>query len=155
RRFHTSEPAANAARCRECRIVTLIILFLTVLFAIAGWWLAHQGLMTKPWLQEGHAGDFGHPSPVPKAKIGLGVFLAVASALFVLLISAYGMRMQGADWRPLPQTNLLWINTGVLVLSSAALHWTVLAARGNNLDGVRLGLLVGGASALVFIAGQL
>jgi cytochrome c oxidase subunit 3 len=130
---------------------------LAVLLAIVGWWLSQQGLMTKPWLEESPAGDYRgvSPPPLPAAKIGLGIFLAVASALFVLLISAYAMRMNGADWRPLPQTNLLWINTGVLILSSAALQWTVLATHREDLDGVRLGLLVGGASAIAFIAGQL
>ena len=53
---------------------------------------------------------------LPAAKIGLGVFLAVAGSLFALFVSAYLMRMHmGTDWRPLPVPTLLWLNTGVLV----------------------------------------
>ena len=39
---------------------------------------------------------------LPAAKIGLGVFLAVAGSLFALFISAYSMRMNMVDWRALP-----------------------------------------------------
>ncbi len=71
---------------------------------------------------------------MPAAKIGLGVFLAVASSLFALFISAYSMRMNMVDWRTLPVPGLLWFNTGVLVLSSVALQWAYVAARRDNMD---------------------
>jgi cytochrome c oxidase subunit 3 len=91
----------------------------------------------------------------PAAKIGLGVFLAVASALFVLFISAYSMRMNMVDWRALPVPGLLWFNTGVLVLSSVALQRAHVAARRQDADGAITGLLAGGAAAVIFIVGQL
>jgi cytochrome c oxidase subunit III len=94
-------------------------------------------------------------SVLPPAKIGLGVFLAVVGSLFALFISAYSMRMNMVDWRTLPVPALLWLNTGVLVLSSVALQWAHVAARRNDIDGVTLGLLAGGASAVTFLAGQL
>jgi cytochrome c oxidase subunit III len=50
---------------------------------------------------------------------------------------------------------LLWFNTGVLVLSSIALQWAYLAARRNDLEGVIIGLLGGGVSAVIFLVGQL
>ena len=69
----------------------------------------------------------GSVKPVmPTAKIGLGVFLAVVGCLFALFTSAYFMRMELSDWRPLPVPPLLWFNTGVLMLSSVALQWRVL-----------------------------
>ncbi len=137
--------------------MTVIILFLAVILTIAGWWLSHQGLMAKPWLEEGAIDDYSGigGSAQPAAKVGLGIFLAVVSCLFALLISAYVMRMHGADWRPLPQTTLLWVNTGVLILSSAALQWSRTAARRGDLSEVRIGLLAGGVLAVVFLAGQL
>ncbi|MDA9397471.1 cytochrome c oxidase subunit 3 [Bradyrhizobium sp. CCBAU 45389] len=137
--------------------MSAIILFLGVLAVIAGWWLSQQRLTAKPWLEEGAVGDFpgGDTMTWPAAKVGLGVFLAVASALFVLFISAYSMRMSVVDWRPLPVPRLLWVNTGVLVLSSVALQWAYLAARRNDAEGVMVGLLAGGASAVIFLAGQL
>jgi cytochrome c oxidase subunit 3 len=137
--------------------VSVIILFMAGIAAIAGWWLSQQRLAAKPWLEEGVIADWREESPssLPPAKIGLGVFLAVVGSLFALFISAYSMRMTMVDWRTLPVPKLLWFNTGVLVTSSVALQWASMAARRNDLDGVIIGLLVGGMSAVIFLVGQL
>lgn len=137
--------------------MSAVILFMAGIAAIAGWWLSQQGLTAKPWLQEGVAVDLREDSTssLPPAKIGLGVFLAVVGSLFALFISAYSMRMNMLDWRALPVPRLLWFNTGVLVLSSAALQWAHIAARRNDIDGVIVGLCAGGASAVSFLIGQL
>jgi cytochrome c oxidase subunit 3 len=133
------------------------ILFLAAVAGIAFWWLAQQGLTTKPWLEEGVAGDLpGASTPsLPAAKLGLCVFLAVAGSLFALFISAYLMRRHMMDWSPLPVPRVLWLNTGVLALSSAALEWARRAERRGRPDGARAGLVAGGVLALVFVAGQL
>ena len=137
--------------------MSAIILFMAGIAAIAGWWLSQQRLAAKPWLEEGVIADWREESPssVPPAKIGLGVFLAVVGSLFALFISAYSMRMNMVDWRTLPVPKLLWFNTGVLVTSSIALQWAYMAARRNDVDGVIIGLLAGGVSAVIFLVGQL
>ena len=137
--------------------MSAIILFLAVIAVIVGWWLSQQRLTSKPWLEEDPIGDFPGTGAMtlPAAKIGLGVFLAVASSLFALFISAYSMRMNMVDWRALPVPRLLWFNTGVLVLSSVALQWAQVAARRNDMDSVIVGLCAGGASAVTFLVGQL
>jgi cytochrome c oxidase subunit 3 len=141
--------------------MSAIILFLAGIAAIAGWWLAQQRLGAKPWLEEGVIGDLPHPAGgATAAKIGLGVFLAVAGCLFSLLISAYFVRKDmaltnGADWQPQPIPNLLWLNTGALLLSSLALQWAHIAAKRGQLESVRDGLSLAGALALLFLAGQL
>ncbi|TKB29336.1 MAG: cytochrome-c oxidase, partial [Mesorhizobium sp.] len=38
--------------------MSVILVFLLVIAGIAGWWLSHQRLMTKPWLEQGMIGDF-------------------------------------------------------------------------------------------------
>ena len=136
--------------------MSAIVLFMAVIAVIAGWWLSQQRLTAKPWLEEGSIDDFPGTGAMafPAAKIGLGVFLAVAGSLFALFISAYSMRMGMVDWRALPLPGLLWFNTGVLVVSSVALQWAHVAARRNNMDGVIIGLCAGGASAITFLVGQ-
>lgn len=137
--------------------MSAIVLFIATIAAIAGWWLSQQRLAAKPWLEQGIAvdlrGDLG--TSVPAAKIGLGVFLAVVGSLFALLISAYSMRTTMVDWRELPLPRLVWFNTGVLVISSVALQWALMAARHDDHEGLIAGLLVGGASAVMFLIGQL
>ena len=137
--------------------MSAIILFMAVIAIIVGWWLSQQRLTAKPWLEEDPVADFPGTGAMtmPAAKIGLGVFLAVAGSLFALFISAYSMRMNMADWRALPVPALLWVNTGVLVLSSVALQWAYMAARRNQMDVAVFDLLVGAASAVTFLVGQL
>jgi cytochrome c oxidase subunit III len=137
--------------------MSVILVFLLVVAGFAGWWLSHQRLMSKPWLEQGMIGDFIalDRSALPTAKIGLGVFLAVVGCLFALFTSAYFMRMAVSDWQPLPLPGLLWLNTGVLVLSSIALQCAAVAARKGQLDTVRLGLATAGLTAVAFLIGQL
>ena len=139
--------------------MSVTILFVLVPIAIiVAWWLSQQRLTAKPWLEVGAIGevpDTGGASPLPAALIGLGVFLAVVSSLFVLFISAYVMRMQVEDWAEMPTPNVLWFNTGVLILSSVALQYAYVAARRRRMEGVREGLIAGGLFAVTFLVGQL
>ena len=117
-----------------------------------------QTLTEKPWLTaRGKVDDLYHGGAffLPTAKLGLRVFLGVVTALFLLLINAYRMRMGLADWRPLAEPWLLWPNTGVLILSSIAMQWASVGARREQMNGVKAGLLAGGVLAWVFLAGQL
>ena len=91
------------------------------------------------------------PPVSPNAgRIGLFVFMAVATTLFSLLLLAYGMRMREPDWQPIPHPALLWWNTGALVLASIAMQ------RARQLTSRRAAWLVaGGVLAAVFVIGQL
>jgi cytochrome c oxidase subunit 3 len=133
------------------------ILFFAGIATVAAWWLSTQRLASKPWLEEGAADAFpgSEASSAPVAKIGLGVLLAALGALFALLISAYLMRMQLGDWQPVPKPTILWVNTGMLMLGSAALQWVRAVANRGDLRAVRAGLLAAGIAAIVFVSGQL
>jgi cytochrome c oxidase subunit 3 len=137
--------------------MTIIVVFLAAVGAVAAWWLSSQRLTSKPWLEQGVIGeatDADASSPLA-AKVGLGVFLVVAGALFTLFISAYSMRLQMADWWPLPVPRVLWFNTGLLILSCVALEWAKVSARHGEIDQVQAGLLTGGGFVIAFLAGQL
>jgi cytochrome c oxidase subunit 3 len=142
--------------------VSVVVLFLAVVGVIAGWWLSHQRLMARPWLEVDSIGDLPAwgGSPIPVAKVGLGLFLAVAGCLFALLVSAYFMRIDiaeatGAVLRAMPVPGLLWMNTAVLVVSSVSLQCAQIAAQRGDTDALRGALLIGAVSTLVFLAGQL
>ena len=91
------------------------------------------------------------PPVLPNAsRIGLIVFMAVATTLFSLLLFAYAMRMREPDWQPIPHPSLLWWNTGALVLASIAMQ------RARQLTLHRAAWLVSsGVLAAVFVIGQL
>jgi cytochrome c oxidase subunit 3 len=137
--------------------VSITVIILAVIGVIVAWWLSQQRLMSKPWLEVGALGEAPGTGalPLPAATIGLGVFLAVVSSLFGLLISAYLMRMHVADWMQLPAPKLLWFNTGVLILSSVALQYAQVAARKGQMESVGDGLIAGGLFTLTFLVGQL
>lgn len=136
--------------------MTVIVVVLMVVFGIAGWWLSQQRLMSRPWLEAGSVAAYPgtESGPMPMAKVGLGVFLAVVGCLFALFTSAYSMRMEYADWSSMPVPPLLWINTGILLLSSVALQCALMAARKGHTDLVRLGLGTGGLTSIAFLIGQ-
>ena len=137
--------------------MTTSLLVLAAIMAVVVGWLLRQTLNVKPWVSQRSVatvdGDGALQSPT--VKVGLWVFLAVATSLFALLISAYHMRMMEADWTRLPLPKVLWLNTAVLILSSLAMHWTLAAARRGQIDGVRTGLIAAGIFAFSFLAGQL
>jgi cytochrome c oxidase subunit 3 len=137
--------------------MSVILVLLLVIAGISAWWLAHQRLMSKPWLEQGTLTATAHTAVpgMPTAKIGLGVFLAVVGSLFALFASAYFIRMESLDWQAPPLPRVLWINTGILVLSSIALHLGVSASRRDALSSMRLALVAGGLCTLAFLAGQL
>src|SRR5687768_17059823 len=111
--------------------MTIGLVFLTLLMAVIVWWLFRQTIIVQPWQAEALVPDAGGAAMMsrPPAKTALWVFLAVATSLFVLFISAYAMRLGLADWSPLPRPRLLMLNTAFLVGASLAMQWTVHAAR--------------------------
>ena len=132
---------------------------MAALMGVVAWWLLKQSVDTRPWEAQAHQGpneDFsGRSLRLPDARLGLFVFLAVVTSLFALFISAYTMRMELGDWRPLPDPNLLWLNTGLLILSSIALQWAYIATGRDQVKTARKALLVGGFFAIAFMAGQM
>jgi len=124
---------------------------------VSGLWLFRQTLGVRPWLIERPVpGAPGHVSfQVPTAKVGLWVFLAIATSLFVLLVSAYFMRMKEADWNGLVFPSVLWLNTVLLVFSDLAMRSARKATRSGSLAGVKNGMIAAGVFSLAFIAGQL
>ena len=137
--------------------MTYALLVLVGIMAIVVWWLVRQTVNVKPWMEQRpiEIVDGDGALSLPPVKVGLGVFLAVATSLFALLISAYHMRMLGEDWTRLAVPRVLWLNTGLLFLSSVAMQWTQAAARRGQIDGVKSGLIAAGALTFSFLAGQL
>ena len=137
--------------------MTYALLFLGGIMAIIVWWLVRQTVNVKPWLEQRpiEMVDGDGALSLPPVKVGLGVFLAVATSLFALLISAYHMRMMGEDWTRLAVPRVLWLNTTVLILASIAMQRTRVAARWGQLDRVKNGLIAAGVLTFSFLAGQL
>ncbi len=137
--------------------MTFALAFLAIIMATVIGWLLRQTLHTEPWKTD----DPLENQPgrgvinIDPAKIGLLSFIAVVTSLFALFLSAYLMRMKLGDWRPLDEPNLLWLNTAVLVLASAAFQLARGATKRGQPLTVKIGLIVGGTCTILFLFGQL
>lgn len=85
---------------------------------------------------------------------GLWVFIAVASALFLLFLSAYAMRMDSPDWSAITLPWQLWLSSALLLIGSLLLQAASAAARAARWVGARALLWAAGACAMAFLATQ-
>ena len=120
-------------------------------------------LTEKSWERQGaDAIDPASYRP-PAARVGVIVYFGVITVLFGLVSSAYVMRMgmpgmghgAMADWRPMPEPPLLWINSFVLLLSSLAWEAARAGVRQQRADLMRHSTLAAGILGILFLAGQL
>lgn len=133
---------------------------IAMLTAVTIWWLLVQRLKEKPWLQQGVVPTSQETLTSSAPKVGLWVFLAVVTSLFGLFASAYTMRMHDAHggiahWHPLAEPQMLWFNTALLVLASAALQIARTRAVRKDIGGLRTSFTAGGVLTVAFLAGQL
>lgn len=136
----------------------LTAMMIAMLTAVTVWWLLIQRLKEKPWLTQGVVAASQDTVTSSAPKVGLWVFLAVVSSLFGLFASAYVMRMHGhgglASWQRLDEPSILWINTLVLVLASAALQIARNRIDKDQLEHGRAHFAAGGLLTVVFLIGQ-
>jgi len=135
--------------------VNITVLFIALGGAIVVWFFIMRRLRTKPWIEKGlielHDGAAG----IAAERVGLWLFLAVVTSLFSLFAIMYAERSGYPDWRPVPDPQLLWINTIFLVLGSVAFQRARGAANRESLAGVKVNLTAGGVFTIVFLVGQL
>lgn len=115
-------------------------------------------LTEKPWERQPGpdlAMDRGPSFALPTATVALRMFLTVVTVLFSLLVVAYAQRMIYEDWRPAPRQWLLWTNTALLIVSSAAFQWAAVGAGRGRPDDARAGLAAAGLFAVAFLIGQI
>lgn len=136
--------------------MTVTLVLLAFIMATVIGWLLRQTLNTQPWMPNAAADATSGPSIDAHSKtFALITFLAVATSLFALFISAYAMRMNMPDWLPVDEPILLWINSGVLVLASIVYHWTRSAAIKGRTAALKPGLSLAGVLTFGFLLGQL
>ena len=136
--------------------MTFTLVLLAIIMATVIGWLLRQTLNTAPW--ESRAADdavSGTAFDNRTRTFALAAFLAVVTSLFALFISAYLMRRHMHDWSALPEPDILWINTALLVLASLVYHRSRAAAIRGDLGRLKLGLGFAGLLTFMFLAGQL
>src|SRR5690606_36338559 len=103
----------HSPRRADAMLTALTIAMLT---GITVWWLLVQRLKAKPWAEQGviPGSQDGLTSSAP--KVGLWVFLAMVTSLFLVFVGAYVMRKNHGhgggmhEWVPVDDPSVLWIN---------------------------------------------
>jgi len=125
-----------------------------LLIGVAVWFFVASRLTAKSWESGEQHGDIGAIRASP-ARIGLLLFMAVVTSLFSLFLTAYSMRMHhGLGWCHLTIPNILWVNTGVLLLASVAMQLASHAVNRGQRQFAQVALIAGGVLTLGFLAGQ-
>lgn len=136
----------------EIGLIVLAIMLATLLG-----WLLKQSFNTQPWVAE-QVSDTAHHGPLGDAGntklIALLAFLAVVTSFFALMFSAYALRMELGDWIPMTEPQLLWANTGMLILASVVFQWTRNGAVKGQASRLLPGLLSTGVLTAGFVLGQ-
>jgi len=132
-----------------------LIVLATMLAMLLGW-ILRQSFNTQPWIAEPvEESAYQAPFNASSKLVALTTLLAVITSFFALVLSAYSLRMDLGDWVPLTEPNLLWVNTGVLVLASATLQWTRNVAMRHDSSSLLPGLLLTGFLTVAFLVSQL
>ena len=131
-----------------------------LVLGVTVWWILIQRLKDKPWERQGliEGSQDGLTSSAP--KVGLWVFMAMVTSLFLIFNGAYLMRMgfghgELLGWAPVDEPRILWLNTFVLIGASGTMQAAAGAARRGDLGALRTWFTAGGALSVVFLAGQL
>jgi cytochrome c oxidase subunit 3 len=132
-----------------------LIVLATMLITLLGW-LLKSSFNTRPWVAEA-VEESAHQAPFNAGSklVALTALMAVVTSFFALTLSAYSLRMEFGDWVPLTEPQLLWANTGMLVLASMVFQWTRNAAVRGNTQQLKPGLLLAGLLTIAFLVGQL
>lgn len=136
--------------------MSVILVFLVALIAVAFWWLLRQGVMSKPWLETGASPAAETPRGGRSIeRVGLGIFLAVVGFLFALFGSAFVMRMDEEAWWSFALPSIVWVNTAQLVFASIFLHMASASARRGDRSGLQRDMAVAAMATSGFLVGQL
>jgi len=143
--------------------VFTLLLIMMLIAATAAWFLI-QRLQEKPWTQYGvlPASQDDLTSSAP--QVGLWAFLGVVTSVFLIFTAVYFMRMDSSHggvassvmhaWHPINEPPILWLNTLVLIATSALLELGRRAAGTDHFARARAMLGLAVVATLVFLSGQ-
>ncbi|MCS7311813.1 MAG: cytochrome c oxidase subunit 3 [Acidobacteria bacterium] len=99
-------------------------------------------------------GAEGGALPVHTKQIGLWALLVTISMLFAGFTSAYLARRAAGEWTPIPLPRVLWLNTLILLASSATMEVARRTLRSWNLRALKRWLGITMVLGLAFLRGQ-
>lgn len=87
-------------------------------------------------------------------KFAMWLFLVSVVMLFAALTSAYIVKKAGGGWLVFELPPILWVNSGVIIISSLTMHWAYRSAKRDNLDVVKMAISLTTFLGITFLIGQ-
>jgi cytochrome c oxidase subunit III len=95
------------------------------------------------------------PLSMHPKKFALWLFIASVMMLFAAWTSAYLVKRGEPGWSSFELPSLFWVNTAIVLLSSGTMFWAQRAARKDNIEMTKVGLIVTLVLGIGFLVGQL
>lgn len=94
------------------------------------------------------------PLSMNPKKFALWLFIVSVCMVFASLTSAYIVRQAEGNWQIFELPPLFWITSVLILVSSFTMHGAYLAAKRDNLEMVKLGMIVTTLLGIGFLVGQ-
>ncbi len=88
-------------------------------------------------------------------KFAMWLFITSIVMLFAAFTSAYIVRQAEGNWLYFELPNLFWVNSIILIISSATMHWAVLSARKDNISMLKIAISITTALGIGFLVAQI
>ncbi|UII24354.1 cytochrome c oxidase subunit 3 [Fulvivirga ligni] len=87
-------------------------------------------------------------------KFALWLFMVTVVMIFAALTSAYIVRQAEGKWLVFELPQIFWYSTALIAMSSISMHWAYLSAKRDNLDMVKVAVVITTILGLLFTASQ-
>lgn len=94
------------------------------------------------------------PLSMNPKKFALWLFIVSVCMVFASMTSAYIVRQAEGNWQIFELPPLFWITSGIILLSSFTMHWAYMAAKRDNLEMVKVAMVVTTLLGAGFLVGQ-
>ena len=93
-------------------------------------------------------------SGVHPLKFSLWLIIISIIMMFAAFTSAYIVRREEGNWLEFELPTIMLVNTAIILLSSVAMQWSYISAKKDNINNVRLGLILTFGLGIAFLLGQ-
>ncbi|ERM83129.1 cytochrome oxidase subunit III [Rhodonellum psychrophilum GCM71 = DSM 17998] len=94
------------------------------------------------------------PIAMHPKKFALWLFIVTVVMIFAALTSAYIVRQSEGNWLEFDLPEIFWYSSGIIVLSSLTFHWAYISAKKDNLQNLRIGMVITSVLGVVFLVSQ-
>jgi cytochrome c oxidase subunit 3 len=94
------------------------------------------------------------PMAMNPKKFALWLFIVSVVMIFASMTSAYIVRQAEGNWLFFELSQLFWINTGIILVSSITMHWAYLSAKRDKLESVKIATIITTILGISFLVGQ-